>query len=176
MYQYSPVGATPAATSMPSSPVKLLPRIVDWTWPANDRELTTLSHHTSRFGSPSMRTTAQAAGILVVDDDPQIRALVTGILVLRGYLVWRATNGFEALRVLDHARPALALLDMRMPDMDGWEFAQALDERCLRLPMLVMTAGTHGRRWAEEIGAVGCVTKPFELKYLVAEVERLAPT
>jgi len=78
--------------------------------------------------------------------------------------------------VLDHARPALALLDMRMPDMDGWEFAQALDERCLRLPRLVMTAGTHGRRWAEEIGAVGCVTKPFELKYLVAEVERLAPT
>lgn len=176
MDQYTGFGATASARTLVSSACQSLPRSVDETWLDSCRESSTVWDGTLRFGSPWKRTTAQTAGILVVDDDPHIRAIVTRILVLEGYVVWRATNGLEGLRVLDEVRPALALLDMRMPAMNGWEFARALRERCLRLPMLVMTAALDGRRWADEIGAAGCVTKPFDQHELLAEVERLAPT
>jgi two-component system, chemotaxis family, chemotaxis protein CheY len=113
------------------------------------------------------------APILVVDDDPAIRSTIADILDLEGYLVEEATNGAEALAAIERQTPSLVLLDMRMPVLDGWGFAQALHERGIALPIVVMTAAQDARRWANEIGAAGHLAKPFDLIDLLAAVERL---
>ena len=115
------------------------------------------------------------APILVVEDDPAILAVVAEALDFEGYPVCTATNGAEALAVLQETRPALVLLDMRMPVLDGWGFARALRERGIQLPIVVMTAAQDARRWAEEIEAPAYLAKPFELPDLLAVVERLRP-
>lgn len=111
--------------------------------------------------------------ILVVDDDPGILSTVAEVLDLEGYSVQTATNGAEALRAVDREEPCLVLLDMRMPVLDGWGFAQAVRERGLTLPIVVMTAAQDARHWADEIGAAGFLAKPFELMDLLVAVERL---
>jgi two-component system chemotaxis response regulator CheY len=112
------------------------------------------------------------APILVVDDDPAIRQTVADILDLEGYLVEAASNGAEALRLLDSIRPAVVLLDMRMPVLDGWGFMSALRLRAAQPPVLVMTAARNAREWADEIGAQGHLSKPFELDDLLHAVEQ----
>lgn len=110
--------------------------------------------------------------ILVVDDDPAILDTVSDILTFEGYPVETAANGAEALRAIEHARPRLVLLDMRMPVLDGWGFARTLRERGIRLPIVVMTAAQDARRWAQEIGADGYIAKPFDLIDLLNAVAR----
>ena len=111
--------------------------------------------------------------ILVVDDDPNILDVVSELLDMEGYTVTTAANGAEALARLDETRPSLVLLDMRMPVLDGWGFARELKARGVQLPILVMTAAQNARLWAEEIGAQGYVSKPFEVPALLDAVERL---
>jgi two-component system, chemotaxis family, chemotaxis protein CheY len=112
--------------------------------------------------------------ILVIDDDPAILATVSDALALEGFPVATATNGAEALDVIDanSQRPSLVLLDMRMPVLDGWGFMRALRERGLPLSVVVMTAAADARRWGREIGANGVLAKPFELDELLAAVRR----
>jgi CheY-like chemotaxis protein len=109
--------------------------------------------------------------ILVVDDDPDILSVVTEVLGVEGYAVEPATNGAEALQVIERELPALVLLDMRMPVLDGWGFARALRERGIQLPILVMTAAQNAQLWCDEIAADGCVPKPFELTEMLTTVE-----
>jgi two-component system chemotaxis response regulator CheY len=111
--------------------------------------------------------------ILVVDDDASIRQTVREILDFEGYAVETAADGLEALQAVERGEPSLVLLDMRMPELDGWGFARAIRERGIQLPILVMTAAENARSWADEIGADGYVAKPFELDELLAAVERV---
>jgi two-component system chemotaxis response regulator CheY len=113
------------------------------------------------------------APILVVDDDPTILATVSEALDFEGFPVVTATNGAEALEVVDRNRPSLVLLDMRMPVLDGWGFMRAVRERGLNLTVVVMTAAADARRWAREIDAQGVLAKPFELDDLLGAVVRL---
>ena len=113
--------------------------------------------------------------ILVIDDDPAIRATVAEILTSEGYTVATATNGADGLQSLERIHPALVLLDMRMPMLDGWGFARALRARGIRIPILVMTAAQDARRWAREIDAEGFVAKPFDLLDLLDAVGRFVP-
>jgi DNA-binding response OmpR family regulator len=110
--------------------------------------------------------------ILIVDDDPTILATVSDALDLEGFSVVTATNGAEALDVVDLRKPSLVLLDMRMPVLDGWGFMNAIRERGVSVSVVVMTAAADARRWAREIGAHGVLAKPFELDELVAAVRR----
>ncbi|MFN8557432.1 MAG: response regulator [Dehalococcoidia bacterium] len=110
---------------------------------------------------------------ILVDDDSSIRETVAAILDMEGYPVVTASNGLEALRMVEDAPPALVLLDMRMPVMDGWGFTRELQTRGIQLPVLVMTAAQNARRWAAEVGAAGFVAKPFDLSDLLDAVERL---
>lgn len=114
-----------------------------------------------------------SAAILVVDDDPSIREAVAEFLNLEGYPVETAANGLEALRIVERSAPSLVILDMRMPVLDGWGFARALKERNVKLPILVITAAQNARSWAQEIGADGFLSKPFDLVELLDAVERL---
>ena len=111
--------------------------------------------------------------VLVVDDDWEIRSLVAEVLDDEGYRVLTAADGREALAVLDREPVALMLIDMRMPVLDGWGVAAALRERPNPPPVLVMTAATDARAWAEQIGAEGYVGKPFDLRDLLHAVARL---
>ena len=113
--------------------------------------------------------------ILVIDDDPAIRATVAEILMSEGYTVATAVNGADGLQSLDRIDPALVLLDMRMPILDGWGFARALQSRGVSIPILVMTAAQDARRWAHEINAQGFVAKPFDLLDLLNAVEQFFP-
>jgi CheY-like chemotaxis protein len=115
----------------------------------------------------------QVAPILVVDDDPSILRTVSEILLFEQYKVETATNGAEALQVLERVQPWLVLLDMRMPVMDGWSFMQEVRVRGLTMPILVMTAAQDARRWAEEVRAADFLPKPFDLDELLAAVQRL---
>ncbi|HVC79414.1 MAG TPA: response regulator [Chloroflexota bacterium] len=111
--------------------------------------------------------------VLVVDDDSSIRRIVAEILLMEEYEVVTAPNGAEALLAVEHERPALVLLDMRMPVLDGWGFVQGLKERHIEVPILVMTAAQDTARWAAEVGAAGHLAKPFDMSELLSAVERL---
>jgi CheY-like chemotaxis protein len=113
--------------------------------------------------------------ILVVDDDPAIRDLLTDALQDEGYLVTTAANGAEAVEVIDRNRPWLVLLDMRMPVLDGWGFARVMRERGVRLPIVVMTAAENAQRWCDEVGGDACLPKPFDLNDLFGAVAALRP-
>jgi two-component system chemotaxis response regulator CheY len=113
--------------------------------------------------------------ILVVDDDPDIRDAISETLTMAGYQVETAEHGAAALAALDGGLPALVLLDMRMPVLDGWGFARALADRNVRVRILVVTAARDAGQWAAEIGADGFLAKPFGVKDLISAVRRLCP-
>jgi two-component system, chemotaxis family, chemotaxis protein CheY len=112
--------------------------------------------------------------VLIVDDDPAIRETLAMLLDSEGYRVQTATNGQEALDQVAQETPALVLLDMQLPIMDGWEFARAVSpKRNGGLRILVMTAGAHAFQAAVATQADGYLAKPFDLANLLAEVHRL---
>jgi DNA-binding response OmpR family regulator len=110
--------------------------------------------------------------VLVVDDDESIREMLTDVLRAAGYSVRVASDGEVALAAVAAEQPALVLLDMRMPRVDGWEFARRLKERGARPPIIVMTAVRDARRAAAEIGADAYIPKPFEIDQLLTQVAR----
>lgn len=111
--------------------------------------------------------------ILVVDDEPAVRGMVAEALDLEGYRVVEAANGAEGLDAAARDRPRAVLLDMRMPVLDGWGFAREARRRGYAFPIVVMTAAQHPQRWADEIGAAACLSKPFDLDALYAALQRL---
>ncbi len=113
--------------------------------------------------------------VLVVDDDQELLDLVAFILEQTGFDVRKASNGLEGLEAVAQAMPHLILLDMKMPVMDGWEFAKQLRARHDHAtPIVVLTAADDARKRAMEIGAVGWVSKPFDLDTLLNAVRRYA--
>jgi CheY-like chemotaxis protein len=120
----------------------------------------------SQIGTSSQR-------VLVVDDDPSIQLALTIFLESEGYLVQTAANGEEALEKMAQSRPSVVLLDMRMPIMDGWDFARIIRERGINVPVISMTAAQDAARWAAEIQAVAYVSKPFELASILSAIERV---
>jgi CheY-like chemotaxis protein len=94
------------------------------------------------------------------------------MLEAEGYDVVEATNGAEALTVVEAGAPDLVLLDMRMPVLDGWGFAAELRRRGHAVPIVVMTAARDAARWASEIAAPAFLAKPFGFDDLITAVER----
>jgi two-component system, chemotaxis family, chemotaxis protein CheY len=120
-------------------------------------------------------TVTRAARILIVEDDDGIRDLVDIVLSSAGYEVLTASDGAAALQVVGTVHPDLVLLDMRMPVMDGWEFARqyrAGPEP--HAPIVVLTAARDAAVRAAEISANAYLGKPFEVAELLTLVGRLA--
>jgi len=111
---------------------------------------------------------------LIVDDDEDLCGLVATVLREEGYHVRTASNGAEALdNVRAHGVPDLILLDMRMPVMDGWEFARRLDaEYDHEAPVVVISAAENPGQRAADIGANGWIGKPFDIDGLVGTVDQ----
>ena len=111
--------------------------------------------------------------VLVVDDDEDIVSLVSFVLEEQGYVVVTAADGTAALGALETGSPGLILLDLRMPGMNGWEFAtQARRQYGSQVAIVVMTAGDDGVRSAKEIQADGSLSKPFDIDDLVITVRK----
>lgn len=116
---------------------------------------------------------AEQQTVLVVEDDPDLRTMTVLMLEDAGYAVRAARDGYEALRQVTEQMPALILLDMRMPEMNGWQFAAAFRERFNRAaPIVVVTAARDAAIRAREIDAEGYLNKPFDIDVLIETVAR----
>ena len=109
--------------------------------------------------------------ILVVDDEPQIVRFVRAYLEDAGYRVVTASDGQQALFVARHERPDLVILDLMMPEMDGWDFIRRYRKE-RDTPIIVLTARVEetDQVLGLELGADDYVTKPFSPRTLVARV------
>jgi CheY-like chemotaxis protein len=114
--------------------------------------------------------------ILVVEDDEDIRDFVAAVLEHVGYSVVVAPNGALALEMVDREPPQAILLDMKMPVMDGWEFARQYHEHhAAPAPLIIMTAAHDTAIRAAQVHAVGVLNKPFDLETLLAVVADVLP-
>ena len=110
--------------------------------------------------------------VLVVDDDDDLREVLSEILDARGYAVDTAPDGAAALaRLRGGLAPAIILLDLRMPRMSGWEFCreQQRDPRLAGIPVLVLSGGST-RGVAESLGARDVLSKPIDLDELATKL------
>jgi len=111
--------------------------------------------------------------ILVVDDDADVRGMLADVLAMEGYRTAEADGGRTALTYLRSGhRPAVILLDLMMPDMDGWQFraAQLGDPRLAGIPVIVLTADSREHQKACELGIARGLRKPIDLDQLLAAV------
>jgi CheY-like chemotaxis protein len=114
-----------------------------------------------------------AGQVLVVEDDESLREVIEWTLSDEGYSVASAENGAVALVQVDARPPALILLDMRMPVMDGWEFARTYQARPgPPAPIVVVTAAADAAERARQIRAVDFLSKPFDVSDLIETVRR----
>jgi DNA-binding response OmpR family regulator len=112
------------------------------------------------------------ARVLVVDDDADIRGLVRELLERAGYEVVEGANGREGLRALYSASPDLVLLDVSMPELDGWQTLERIrDVSDVPVVMLTARAGELEKVRGLKAGADDYVTKPFGRQELLARVE-----
>ncbi len=113
------------------------------------------------------------APILVVEDDANVLQTIRWALEDDGLLVETAGTGRQALVQAAHHRPALVVLDMGLPLIDGDGVAvglRALQNGNSEIPVLVVTADGHAAAKAQRIGAVGFLSKPFEIEHLLTAV------
>jgi len=115
--------------------------------------------------------------ILVVDDDRDIVRLVRSYLEKAGYQVLTAYDGESALRLLRSEKPQLLILDLMLPDRDGWDVARLVraDSNIAATPIIMLTARVedNDKIVGLEIGADDYITKPFNPREVVARVRAL---
>ncbi len=114
------------------------------------------------------------AKLLVVDDDPHIRELVALFLGREGFEVLEASDGVEALALMESVRFDLVVLDIMMPKMDGWELCKEIREH-YDIPLLMLTAKgeTSQKVKGFQLGTDDYLVKPFEPAELVVRVKAL---
>jgi two-component system, OmpR family, alkaline phosphatase synthesis response regulator PhoP len=115
--------------------------------------------------------------ILVVDDDKEIVRLVKSYLEKSGFDVFSAFDGETALHILRREKPDLLVLDLMLPDRDGWDITRRIrsDEHLARTPIIMLTARVEDsdKIVGLEIGADDYITKPFNPREVVARVRAL---
>ena len=112
--------------------------------------------------------------ILIADDDLAVRTILRAVLQREGYEVVEAANGREALEALHQARPALVMLDVEMPEMDGWEALERIREST-DVPVMMLSAHAGDAHTVRGLraGADDYVAKPFTKNELLARVDAL---
>ncbi len=113
--------------------------------------------------------------VLVVDDEPNIADVISMALRYQGFEVASAGTGAEALTAVRNFRPQLMLLDVMLPDMEGFEVARRLGAERARVPIIFLTArdATEDKVRGLTVGGDDYLTKPFSLEELIARVRAL---
>ena len=126
----------------------------------------------TRASGQNADAAAPEARLLVVDDEPNIVELLSASLRYAGFEVETAQTGAEALRVARSFRPDLLVLDVMMPDMDGFDVVRRLAGEGARIPVLFLTArdATEDKVTGLTLGGDDYVTKPFSLEEVIARI------
>ncbi len=115
--------------------------------------------------------------ILIVDDEEDILNFLELVLREKGYEVVTAGSGHDALTRAQLEKPDLVLLDIMMPQMDGWEVLKLLriDEETAAIPVAMLSARTEARDRVQGLqeGAIDYICKPFSLQELLAKIEAI---
>lgn len=113
--------------------------------------------------------------ILVIDDDEKITSLLRRSLAFEGYSVTTANNGLEGLKKMLEDEPHLIILDVMMPQVDGWEVCRRVREAGSEVPVMMLTAKDEitDRVKGLDLGADDYMVKPFALEELLARVRAL---
>jgi len=112
--------------------------------------------------------------VLIVDDDMETLQAERALLADNGFRVIEARDGGEALRVVQADPPAVVVLDIQMPGVDGPTFARELRMALRRVPLIVLTGVADPRREADRCNAEAYLSKPFDAEELVRVVRRFA--
>ncbi|MFD1061540.1 response regulator transcription factor [Scardovia wiggsiae] len=115
------------------------------------------------------------ATIVVVDDEPSIRELVSTSLHFSGFDVKTASNGTEAIDVITQTDPDLVVLDVMLPDIDGFTVTRRIRQQGVEAPVLFLTArdDTQDKVMGLTVGGDDYVTKPFSLEEVVARIRAI---
>ena len=120
---------------------------------------------------------ANAHSVLVVDDDPEIVAMLSARLAGRGYKVLTANDGLEAIAEAKRSRPALIVLDVMMPHKTGWEVARALKQdpvtEGIKIVMLTAIGQQMNEMTSPLYGADAYFDKPFDFSELEKKISEL---
>ncbi|HTM58680.1 MAG TPA: response regulator [Candidatus Udaeobacter sp.] len=112
--------------------------------------------------------------ILIIDDEADLVSVLRFGLEVEGFEVISAGDGEEGLRMAQTQQPTLMLLDLMLPKLDGYKVCRTLkfDERYRAIPIFILSArsGEADRKLALEMGADAFVTKPYDMKDLVAKI------
>lgn len=115
--------------------------------------------------------------ILIVDDDAEIRDVLSGLLTLKGYEVLTAKDGLAAVSEVTQYRPDLMILDVSMPRMSGFQTCQAIRKTkgFERLPVIFLTAkkSEADKKYGERIGGDVYLTKPYNQNELLFTVDKI---
>lgn len=113
--------------------------------------------------------------LLIVDDSTNVRNLLNETLSRAGYNCYLAENGEEALKLMDNQQIDLAIVDIMMPEMDGYEFTKILREGKCYIPVLMLTAkfSHEDKRKGFEVGTDDFLSKPFDNEELLWRIEAL---
>jgi CheY-like chemotaxis protein len=116
----------------------------------------------------------RARPVLIVDDDAETLSAERQLLVDSGFRVVEARDGSEALRAVQDDPPAVVVLDVQMPGMDGPEFARKLRLTLRRVPLVILTGVANPRHEADRCNAEAYLRKPFDAGELLRVVRRFA--
>ena len=119
-------------------------------------------------------TERRSRPILIVDDDRDILAVEREVLSEHGFIVREAHDGAEALRAMDEDPPAMIVLDVQMPGIDGPTFARELRMRLKHVPLVIVTGVADPKREADRCNAEAFLSKPFDAEDLLRLVRRFS--
>lgn len=119
-------------------------------------------------------TERRSRPILIVDDDHDILAVERAVLAEHGFSVREAHDGAEALLAMDDDPPAMIVLDVQMPGIDGPTFAGELKKRLKHVPLVIVTGVADPKREADRCNAEAYLRKPFDADELLRLVRRFS--
>ncbi|KXA19167.1 putative alkaline phosphatase synthesis transcriptional regulatory protein PhoP [Gardnerella vaginalis] len=115
------------------------------------------------------------ASVVVVDDEPSIRELLVASLHFAGFDVETAASGSEAIEVIEQVKPDLIVMDVMLPDIDGFTVTRRIRQNGVKVPVLFLTArdDTQDKIMGLTVGGDDYVTKPFSLEEVVARIRAI---
>lgn len=120
----------------------------------------------------------QGGSVLVVDDEPQVAWVLRFSLEHEGYRTYTASNGLEALEELERHHPKVMVLDLMMPEMDGWAVLKEMNKLPVgerpRVVIVSALTGPDDKTKATALGADAFVPKPFDVEELIGVLDGLA--